>query len=343
MNFSAVLSALAAAALFGVSTPLAKLLLGAVDPWLLAGLFYLGSGLGLAAVRMVRPREPGLVRRDLPWIAGAVVSGGVIGPVLLMIGLATTEASTASLLLTAEGVATALIAWFVFRENFDRRIAAGLVCIVIGAAVLAWQPGVSWRGLLGPLAIIGACVAWGVDNNLTRPVALASPSQIAMIKGLVAGTVNLLLATAGGAAWPGLTTAVLAGGIGFVGYGLSIVLFIGALRHLGAARTGAYFATAPFLGAAGAVLILGEPVSLRLVASAVLMAAGVWLHLTERHEHEHEHGAAEHEHRHVHDTHHQHAHAPGDPAGEPHSHRHAHGRLRHSHAHMPDSHHQHSH
>jgi len=344
MKIPAVVSALAAAALFGVSTPLAKLLIGTVDPWLLAALFYLGSGIGLAALRLLtRGADAGLVRRDLPWIAGAVVSGGVIGPVLLMVGLASTDASTASLLLTLEGGATALIAWFVFQENFDRRIAVGLACIIIGAAILAWEPAASWRGAFGPLAIAGACLAWGIDNNLTRQVALASPVQIAMIKGLVAGAVNLLLATASGVAMPTPSIALLAGAIGFVGYGLSIVLFIGALRHLGAARTGAYFSTAPFLGAVAAVVVLGEPLSLRLIASAALMATGVWLHLTERHEHEHEHGAVEHDHRHVHDEHHRHAHAAGDPAAEPHSHRHAHVRLRHSHPHLPDSHHQHSH
>jgi drug/metabolite transporter (DMT)-like permease len=260
-----------------------------------------------------------------------------------MVGLVRTEATTASLLLTLEGVATALIAWFVFRENFDRRIAFGMALIVAGAAVLAWHGEASVAGLFGPLAIVGACVAWGLDNNLTRKVSLADPLQIAMLKGLVAGPVTLTLAFAGGATLPPLGTLALAAVVGFFGYGVSLVLFVVALRHLGSARAGAYFSTAPFLGAAAAIPILGEPLTLQLFAAGGLMAVGVWLHVTERHEHEHLHKPMEHSHRHLHDTHHQHAHGPDDPPGEPHSHWHRHARLRHRHAHVPDSHHRHEH
>jgi drug/metabolite transporter (DMT)-like permease len=348
MRIPGIASALAAAALFGLSTPLAKLLIGSVDPWLLAGLFYLGSGLGLGALRLARPRwqragEAALTRADLPWLAAAIGCGGVIGPVLLMLGLARTPAATASLLLTLEGAATALIAWFAFRENFDRRIATGLLCILGGAAVLAWQGTAGLGGWIGPAAVVGACVAWGLDNNLTRRVALADPVQIAMLKGLVAGSVNLALALAQGAVLPAAGTIAAALLVGFFGYGVSLVLFVLALRHLGTARTGAYFSTAPFLGAAAAIALLGEPLSLQLLAAGILMGIGVWLHLTERHAHAHEHALLEHDHRHVHDEHHRHDHAPGDPPGEPHTHHHAHGRLRHAHAHAPDSHHRHSH
>ena len=348
MNLSAVLCAVTAAALFGLSTPVAKILVGAVDPWLLAGLFYLGSGLGLGGLRlgMARRREASeapLARADVPWLAGAILSGGGVGPVLLMLGLSLTEAATASLLLAVEGVATAVIAWFVFRENFDRRIATGMFSIVAGAAVLSWPGDFSWSALAGPAAVVGACIAWGIDNNLTRKVSLADPVQIAMIKGLVAGPVNLGLGLAGGAALPSPGTALAAGAVGFFGYGASLVLFVVALRHLGAARTGAYFSTAPFLGAASAIPLLGEAPTGRLFAAGGLMAIGVWLHLTERHGHEHEHEPAEHTHRHVHDEHHRHTHGPGDLPDEPHSHPHIHVRLRHSHAHMPDSHHLHSH
>ncbi len=348
MDIRAVIYALAAAGLFGVSTPLAKLLVGVTDPWLLAGLFYLGSGIGLAMLRTaltgrrMRSEAP-LARRDIPWFAGAVLFGGIVGPILLMVGLTHTEGAAASLLLTMEGVATALIAWFAFRENFDRRIALGMVLIVAGALVLAWQGDVTFAGLLGPVAIVVACVAWGIDNNLTRKVALADPLQIAMIKGLAAGPVSLALALTGGARLPALDTAAIALLVGFFGYGVSLVLFVVALRHLGTARTGAYFSTAPFLGAAIAIPVLGEPLSLQLVTAGVLMAAGIWLHLTERHEHEHEHDALEHSHRHAHDEHHRHAHAAGDPPGEPHSHRHAHVQLRHAHPHVPDAHHRHRH
>lgn len=348
MNRSAVACALLSAALFGLSTPAAKLLIGSVDPWLLAALFYAGSGLGLALVRfvlswLVPRRETPLAARDVPWLAGAILFGGVLGPILLMAGLRATDASSASLLLTLEGVATALIAWFVFRENFDQRIALGMFLIVLGAAVLAWPERVGWTGLAGPALIVGACAAWGIDNNLTRKVSLADPMQTAMFKGLIAGPVTFLLALSHGAALPAFDAALAAAAVGVLGYGVSLVLFVTALRHLGTARTGAYYATAPFLGAVCAVAFLGEEPSAKLLAAGLLMAAGVWLHLTERHAHEHGHEPMEHSHRHRHDAHHQHAHGPDDPPGEPHTHGHVHAGLRHTHPHMPDSHHRHTH
>ncbi len=348
MYRTAIACALAAALLFGLSTPAAKILAGSVDPWMLAGVFYLGSGLGLGlwrAWRALANRRPEslLALRDLPWLGGAIAAGGVVGPVLLMVGLARVEASAASLLLTLEGAVTALIAWYLFRENFDRRIALGLGSIVAGAAVLAWQGGFSLSGLAGPAAIIGACFAWGVDNNLTRRVSLADPVEIAMLKGLVAGPVNIALAMAQGATLPDLHTGWVAGLVGLLGYGVSLVLFVLALRHLGAARTGAYFSTAPFLGALAAIPMLGEPVSAQLVLAGILMGLGVYLHVTERHVHAHVHEAMTHSHRHSHDLHHQHAHGPDHPPGEPHTHLHAHDRLRHSHAHAPDMHHDHRH
>lgn len=336
------------AALFAASTPLAKLLVGVVDPWLLAGLLYLGSGVGLAATRLGRivigrvPAEAPLRAPDLPWVALVVLSGGVVGPVLLMIGLSVTPASSSALLLNLEGLATMAIAWLVFRENADGRIVAGALAILAGAALLSWQgraEGVGWGGL----AIAGACLAWGIDNNLTRKLSFADPVQIAMVKGLCAGTVNLVLALVQGAQVPALDVVAAAGLVGLLGYGVSLVLFVRALRDLGAARTGAYFSTAPFVAAALGVAIFDEPLSLQLAGAAALMAIGVYLHLAERHDHEHEHAVMEHEHAHVHDIHHQHAHAPDDPPGEPHVHAHRHARLRHSHAHYPDLHHRHSH
>jgi drug/metabolite transporter (DMT)-like permease len=341
--------ALVSAALFGASTPLAKLLLGdGVDPWLLAGLLYLGSGFGLGLVHLARgvlgvpaPEAP-LRRSDLPWLALVVLTGGVVGPVLLMLGLATTAASSAALLLNVEGLATMGIAWMVFKENVDRRLLTGAAAILAGAVLLSWRGGPSGVGL-GALAVIGACVAWGVDNNLTRKLSSADPVQIAAIKGLVAGSVNLALALGRGAHLPALSAVAGAGVVGFFGYGVSLVLFVLALRHLGTARTGAYFSTAPFLGAALALALFREPVSTPLVAAAALMALGVYLHLSERHEHQHAHEAMEHEHRHVHDDHHQHAHGPNDPPGEPHTHWHRHAPMRHRHPHYPDLHHRHGH
>lgn len=341
--------ALASAALFGASTPLAKLLIGdGVDPWLLAGLLYLGSGLGLGLVHLARGAlrvpapEASLQRGDLPWLGLVVLAGGVIGPLLLMLGLSRTPASTAALLLNLEGLATMAIAWLWFKENVDRRLLIGAMAILLGAVLLSWQGGPSGVGL-GALGISGACLAWGVDNNLTRKLSSADPVQIASIKGVVAGTVNLLLAVGHGAHFPEIGAIAGAGVVGFFGYGVSLVLFVLALRHLGTARTGAYFSTAPFLGAALALILFGEPISLPLIGAAVLMAVGVYLHLSERHVHEHEHEALDHDHRHVHDEHHQHAHSPADPEGEPHAHLHHHAPMRHKHPHYPDLHHRHGH
>ncbi len=340
--------ALASAALFGASTPFAKLLLGAVDPWLLAGLLYLGSGVGLALVQLARrplgigAAEAPLRRADLPWLLLVVLAGGVTGPVLLMFGLAHTSAASAALLLNLEGLATMAIAWVVFRENVDRRILLGALAILGGAVLLSWQGGPAGLGWGAPL-IAGACLAWGIDNNLTRNLSGADPVQIAMLKGLAAGAVNLGLALARGAAWPDLATLLGAGLIGFLGYGVSLTLFVLALRHLGTARTGAYFSTAPFIGGAIAVVVFADPITVRLLGAAVLMAIGIALHLVERHEHEHVHEEMVHEHAHVHDEHHRHAHAPGDPPGEPHVHAHRHTRLAHRHPHYPDLHHRHEH
>jgi len=341
----AILSAL----LFGASTPFAKLLLGGgANPWLLAGLLYLGSGIGLAAVTMVRRAQGGTVaeaplrRGDLPWLGLVVLSGGIAGPVLLMLGLTTTPASSAALLLNLEGLATMGIAWVAFRESVDRRLLLGAAAIIGGAVVLSWEGGPAPVGL-GGLAIAGACLAWGIDNNLTRKLSTADPVQIALVKGLVAGVVNLTLAVASGAALPSAGIVAAAGVVGFFGYGVSLVLYVLGLRHLGAARTGAYFSTAPFIGAAVAVAMFDEPVGARLIVAGVLMAVGIYLHLAEAHDHEHRHEALEHEHRHRHDAHHQHAHAGGDPPGEPHTHWHRHAPITHRHPHYPDPHHRHAH
>lgn len=345
MNRHAVLLALLSAALFGISTPAAKALLGQISPTILAGLFYCGAGVGVTIIRRARSdtTEARLGRHDLPWLAAAILAGGVVGPLLLMIGLSVTDAATASLLLSLEGVATALIAWFVFRENFDARVATGMGFLVAGALVLSWTTTPTFSGLLGPAAVVGACMAWGLDNNLTRKVSLSDPLQIVQLKGLVAGPFLLALGFLTGDSLPRLTVGLIAGAVGFVGYGVSLALFVVALRHLGAARTGAYFSTAPFLGAVAAILFLQEPITFQLVLAGLLMGAGVWLHLTEDHEHEHEHEPMEHSHPHVHDQHHQHEHLPSDPPGEPHTHAHRHPRVRHRHAHAPDMHHLHRH
>ncbi len=339
--------AFGSAVLFGVTAPLAKMLLADFDPQLLAGSLYLGAGVGLAGLQFGRrtlgmpSTEAPLRASDLPWLVAIVLAGGVLGPLLLMEGLSATNAANASLLLNLEGLATMAIAWLVFRENVDARLLAGAAAILIGAALLSWRG----RGLSldrGALLVSGACFAWGIDNNLTRKLSSADPVIIAAIKGLVAGAVNVAAAFVRGAAIPAPPTMGAAALLGFFSVGVSLVLFILALRHLGTARTGAYFSLAPFIGALTAIALLHEQATLKLALAGVLMAVGVWLHLAERHDHEHEHEALEHEHAHVHDKHHQHSHDE-EPAVEPHSHRHCHERMVHSHPHYPDLHHRHGH
>jgi drug/metabolite transporter (DMT)-like permease len=338
-----VIAALTAALLFGMGTPLAKQLLTDVSPWLLAGLLYLGSGLGLFVYRYIKhaPKVT-LSRHELPWFMGAVLFGGVIGPVLLMLGLTRVPATSASLLLNAEGVFTALLAWFVFKENLDHRIALGMAAMVVGAMVLSWSNEVRIEGIWPSLAILGACLAWGLDNNLTRKVSLNDATWIAATKGGVAGAVNLLLAFALGAHLPRWSNVLGAMTVGLLAYGISLVLFVIGLRHLGTARTGAYFSIAPFIGAVIA-LMMGEALTLQLVIAAALMAIGIALHLTENHEHEHVHEVLAHEHEHTHDEHHQHEHDEPIASGIKHSHWHEHLPVRHKHGHFPDMHHQHTH
>ncbi|MEP6495610.1 MAG: EamA family transporter [bacterium] len=348
MHARGVQYALLAAALFGVSTPLAKVLLRESSPQLLAGFLYLGSGLGLAIVATLRRErrsdsEAGLTRRDAPWLAAAIGFGGILGPVLLMIGLVRTPATSVSLLLNLEGVFTALLAWIVFRENVDRRIALGMFAIVLGGLAISWEGRADVAGFAGPLAVAAACGCWAIDNNLTQKVSGGDPVQIAMLKGLVAGSVNVAIAAALGAHWPTLLQSGATLVLGFLSYGVSLVLFVLALRHLGTARTGAYFSLAPFVGAAVALIGFRERPTVAITVGAACMAVGAWLHLTERHEHEHVHAEMEHTHAHVHDAHHQHEHAADDPLGEPHSHRHRHEPLVHSHPHYPDIHHRHDH
>lgn len=342
--------ALGAAILFGASTPFAKQLLGQEaapwQPFLLAGLLYLGSGMGLLLTRLLRDRgwQPlGVPAPEWPWLLGAIAFGGVLGPLLLMLGLAHTTAATASLLLNLEAVLTAVLAWLVFKESTDRRIVLGMALIVAGGAVLAWSDGMVAASGLGPLALAGACLAWAIDNNLTRKVSASDALVLAFSKGLVAGAVNTALAFALGAVWPTgsqLASALL---VGYLGYGLSLVLFVLALRSLGTARTGAYFSTAPFVGAAIAIAVFGEPTGAGFWWAAALMAAGVWLHLSEHHAHDHTHAEMTHAHRHRHDAHHQHAHDFAWDGAEPHTHLHHHAALRHHHAHFPDIHHRHTH
>jgi drug/metabolite transporter (DMT)-like permease len=339
--------ALGAALLFGFSTPLTKPLLGAASPWLTAGLLYLGAGLGAGTLWLLQrwthsaPVEVPLSRKDMPWLAGAIATGGVLAPVLLMFGLRETPATSASLLLNLEGVFTLLLAWVVFRENVDLRVGVGAAAILLGAATASWQ------GLggfpAGAALIAGACLLWAVDNSLSRQVSGADPLQITSIKGWVAGVTNTGLALWQGAHVPPALPILATLAVGALGYGVSLALYVAAMRHLGSARTAAYFSLAPFFGAMLGVVVLGDAVTAQLLAAGGLMGVGLYLHLSERHEHPHTHAELRHEHAHWHDLHHQHVHTAQDPPGESHSHEHLHPPIAHRHPHYPDIHHRHSH
>lgn len=342
------LEALASAVLFGVTAPIAKRLLLGMPPFEASGLLYLGAGVSLGAVLLarralgVREREAALTRADAPWLAGATLSGGVIAPALLMLGLAHASGTAASLLLNLESVFTVAIA-IAWGEPLSRRTLLGSLAILAGALALGVAPGnLGGASLVGGLAIAGACAGWGLDNNLTRQISGRDPLAIVAVKGLVAGPIALALAALSGLVWPGWPTCLAALVVGALGYGASLALFVRALRGFGAARTGMLFATAPFIGALAALPILGEPLRpLTGLAGAAMLLGVVWM-LREDHAHPHTHEALTHAHTHVHDAHHQHAHE-GWEGPEPHAHAHTHAPLTHDHPHEPDLHHRHRH
>ena len=349
MTIRSASPALAAALLFGASTPLAKLLVGDMSPLLLAGLLYLGSGLGLGLLVLVRRARNAeaanamrIPARELPWLLGAILFGGVVGPALLMWGLVQTDGATASLLLNVEGVLTALIAWLVFKENADRHIVLGMLAIVAGGVLLSWEPGGATLSP-GALLIVGACLAWAIDNNLTRKVSTNDAMLVACLKGLIAGVCNTGLALALGATLPSLPAIGSSMLVGFLGYGLSLTLFVVGLRTLGTARTGAYFSVAPLFGVVISLALWPQAPSALFWSAAALMALGVWLHIRERHEHPHTHEPLEHAHQHRHDEHHRHQHEFAWDDAEPHVHPHRHEVLTHKHPHYPDIHHRHGH
>ncbi len=344
-RYGSVAAALTAAVLFGAATPFAKQLLDEIPSTLLAGLLYFGSGVGLLVVRLLRDRgwrSVTLAPGEYRWLAGAILFGGVIAPVLLMVGLSRSTANMASLLLNLEAVFTALIAWWIFKENAGPRIVWGMAVIVAGGIVLAW-PSSTGEGTTGTLWIAVACVCWAIDNNLTRKISANDAVFLAGSKGLIAGLVNTLLALGMGAALPRLQTISAAMAIGLLGYGASLVLFVVALRGLGTSRTSAYFSVAPFVGVFIAAVIFGEGISPAVWIAGMLMAAGVVMHITEDHAHRHSHLVMNHEHPHIHDEHHRHTHGFEWNGQEPHTHPHRHEPMRHSHAHYPDIHHRHEH
>ncbi len=350
--------ALTAAVLFGASIPLSKLLLSSVEPWMLSGLLDLGAGAGLAGLQFCRNlwgfpgSETGLRREDLPWMIAAIAAGGVFGTLLLILGLVRIDAATGSLLLNLEGIGAMAIAWIVFREKANRRIVLGALAIVAGAAVLSW-PGQGVALDFGAVLVAGACLAWAIDNNIVRKISACDPTQITIVRGLAAGTIILVLAFARGATLPAAPFIAAALALGFVGYGISWALIVLSLRHLGTARTAAYFSTTPFIGAAVAVALLGEPVSTPLVIGGLLMAVGIWIHATEKRPHAlilepmvREPAGDEHGHRHgAQHGYGEHSQGPMGSMPESHFHPDSSGHVgappEHRHPHHPDARHRH--
>ena len=344
-NIAGAAFGLGAAALFGASAPFAKLLLDWTGPLLLSALLYLGAAVGLFIIKVIGSRASGsrearLQRSDLWPLAGMMVLGGMLGPLLMLLGLQRISALTASLLLNFEAPFTAALAVWLFHEHLGRRGVYAVFAIVAGAVLLAWQPGPFGDDWIGALAVIGACLCWGLDNNLTQLVSIRDPAAIALFKALAAGGCMLAAAIATGSAIPPLRIVGGALLLGAISYGLSLYLAIRAMRALGAAREAAYFATAPFMSAALSMVLFEQLPRMEELIAAALMAAGIVLLLREQHRHTHVHAELVHEHMHVHDEHHAHHNAP---VTEPHSHLHRHAPLEHEHAHTPDAHHRHSH
>ena len=336
---------LGAAALFGMSAPVSKILLGMTAPQMLAALLYLGAGAGLLLVRGRRTQHEAPLRKaDWPYAAAIAITGGAIGPVLMLHGLRQVSGVAGSLLLNLEAPLTIAVAVVFFREHLARPEAIAAAIIILGGATLVVERDApSQATLVGVLLLAGACAAWAIDNNLTQKLSGKDPMTLVRIKTLSAGMMNLLIAFALGQDLPPTRVIAAAAVLGFFSYGASILLDAYALRHLGAAREAAYFATAPFFGAALSIPLLGERLTVARVVAVALMSAGVLLLLRARHGHAHIHEALDHEHRHVHDEHHQHEHLLTDPPGEPHAHPHRHSPVTHEHPHVSDAHHRHEH
>lgn len=339
-----------AAVLFGMSAPLSKVLLDRVDPVLLAGLLYLGAGGSLGLLLLIgrafgaNSREAHLERRDRPWLAGAVISGGIAGPILLLLGLQRTPAATTSLLLNLEVVATGLIAFALFRESVGWRVWWAIAAISSGGVLLTLDPGASCAISAGALLVLGACLAWGIDNNLTERISLKDPKRIVAIKGLAAGAFSFALGIALGRPLPSAIHALYGLVLGTVSYGASIFLFVRSLRQVGAARTGALFAMAPFAGVAGSLILFRELPGWTFFAALPLMIVAAALLAGEKHEHVHVHAGLTHIHGHRHDDrHHEHAHSEDVTSYDRHAHQHTHHGLIHTHPHKPDPHHRHKH
>lgn len=343
--------ALIAAFFFGCITPGTKFFISNLPPQSMAGLLYLGAGLGLFAILTLKQNLKSsferIEQKDLKWFFLATFFGGILGPAFLTYGISQISGSTASLLLNLEAVLTSLIAWFIFKEHFEKKIVYGMILIVLGCLSLSLNSTSSSGSdtLMGFFLICLACLSWGIDNNVTRKISHLDPVLLASFKGLIAGSSNLFLAYIIGERLIWNSDIAYTGLLGFFGIGVSLVAFIVSLSSIGTARTGAVFSTAPFIGSVISIALLGENLTLPVILALGLMGAGVWMHFSEDHEHEHAHEELQHEHEHIHDgsdEHHDHHHEHINPKA-PHIHEHTHRMMVHKHPHFPDIHHQHGH
>jgi drug/metabolite transporter (DMT)-like permease len=338
----APLEALAAAALFGAAAPLSKLLVYQLPALELAGLLYIGAALAVAPLaRRGSGNAAGLDAANRRRLAGAVLFGGIAAPILLLLALKIESAAAVALLLTLEVAATALLGALFFRDRLGGRGWLGVAGIIAASSAVGWGGGAP--GVLAAVLVGAACLGWAIDNHCTALIDALTPARTTLVKGIVAGAINLLLAAGLTPQVPTLRQAAAGLAIGAACYGLSLVLYIRAAQQLGAVRAQATFATAPFFGVGLAALLFGEGLSLVATVAMAIAALSVFLLLRDQHAHTHRHAALSHTHEHAHDDgHHHHAH-DGVPPSRRHTHAHAHEAVEHAHRHAPDLHHRHEH
>lgn len=333
---------------------MAKLALAGIAPITLASIIYFGSGGGMAVYRLFRylrgiaEEEPPLNRSSVPWVIGASFFGAVLATTSLTLSLRTVTAWEASVLLSFEAVATALVARVVSGERAGPRVWTALGCITLACITLVWRPDHSLGLSIGAAGIIFTCLCWGVDTSCSRKIAGRNPLEIVMYKGLFAGVVTFAISRIIDEPLPQAGPAVVAAIIGITGFGgLMTFCFLKGLRDLGPARTGSYFGINPVFGIIMGLIIFRNIPGLIFIPAAGLMLTGIAILLTEHHSHMHRHSPDVHDHRHRHtDGHHDHPHPKGTlPIGPDgyHTHLHSHRDLIHEHEHTPDIHHQHQH
>ena len=343
---TAILYAILAASSYGISAPVSKVLLTGLPPAIMASLLYLGAGIGMCIANLFRNNktrnvEARITIKELPYTT-AMIALDIAAPIFLMFGLSMTSSATASLLNNFEIVATTVVALVVFKEAIGKRVWISIALITLSSIILTVEDLGNFSFSIGALLVLLACACWGIENNCTRMLSLKDPLQIVVIKGLGSGAGSLLIALFIGDVSTNLIFIPAALIVGFVAYGMSIRFYILAQRSLGASRTSALYAFAPFIGVTLSLAVFRETPSVSFGVAFAMMCIGAYLAAFEKHEHEHEHVKLEHEHRHNHgDGHHNHKHEP--PVVKEHSHAHIHTEQQHKHRHTPDLHHVHTH